>query len=104
VAKSAPLLEDYKQYSYAALMFNHQFLIRRTLLIFSCFFLNSVPQIQALIYIYLSLMVLGYLVFYLPFADRTQNWGEIQNELTVYFGGFHALLLTTNNPNPSFPI
>ena len=70
VEKSAPFLEDYKQYSYAALMFNHQFLVRRTLLVFSCFFLNAVPQIQALVYIYLSLGVLGYLVYYLPFADR----------------------------------
>jgi len=46
-----PLTDGYKLWNYSSLMCTHQFIVRRTLLLLSCFFMNGYPFIQAMIYI-----------------------------------------------------
>jgi len=90
-----PLLEGFKLWSKPALLFTYQFLARRTVIIFSCFFMNAFPSLQAILFMQLSFAGLVYLGGGLPYADMTTNYMELQNELTIYFASFHALALTT---------
>lgn len=75
-------------------MYNFIFTVRRILLAVTCVNFIAYPQIQAMIFLFISLLSSIYILNWQPNIERRQNNLEVFNELCVSVTGYLLFMLT----------
>ena len=93
--------EGLKIKSKYALFYNLLFLIRRMVLVFILFesFFIKYESLQIIACIFLNNFCCTYLIWHMPYIEKSKNYNEILNEITIVIST-EAMLLYTNILDP----
>ena len=100
--KYGAAFENLKTRSRFFLFYNLLFLIRRIIFVFILFhnFFVSYESLQIIACIFLNNFCCTYLIWHMPYSDRSRNYNEILNEITIMIST-EAMLLYTNILDPN---